>query len=891
MPAGKRTLIAPAAPFTGGDAAPLLDRAWARSPRASREDRRFVELLGGAPSAGAADRGPDDPGHGGAGLPRLELAPAGGREQSAGPAVLQAKAEPPRTGGAASAQGRHAVNPSLERQLLDYLLHGAAPVVQFENLLFLGLDPDDAIALHARLTAEPPPHGDALARAFRSKVGAADRAAILDRLGTFTRETAGDRMWRELAPGEQTQAVRSMSRIDAPDGVHLRSRPFGPKDGAVLPFDTLVAVSRKTERGWYWVTALGDSAYHPAPTGVSGFIESYHAASEMPEPTAHLYPVRSGDLLKDIAARYYKHSFSWGHDARVYVQAIYHANKDRDAVFRQRTDLSVDHRALSTTNLKEALELWGAARVVAGQALWIPSNSFVDRLKAAGVIHQASISKTLWDGTAGLISDLIDRALYIGGFAIGLLEGAWGALEDLFAGVKDLIAALWMVVKGIFTGFSELRELAAKIGAAWQRRRELVTAIATDFMTKWESKDDWKRGNFQGEVVGYLTMMMFIIVATAGAGGAIAGSGRFGSFIKLIQLADAAGSIGTYARKLRAAVKLPQQIVDQSAEALGRKLVKGAGDAAPDVPHVKHDAPKPPDAPEVRNHGEPYGDPRVDPLRPHRHLEKHELELSSGLDFASSWKRAAAVLETKFGVPIGRKLSTAAEGHDIVGRLARGDANALKQLGIDDVPRKLDTTGREWALIETRDGFAIVAGRYGYTELPAGTRVLAHSHPGPVPAHALKNGEQATIDLPVPTAGKTFAEIIEDFPIASKTGIVPSSLDVHAISDGGAHVIYTRFVHQGGGKIGNPTAGDTAARVNLHLSGARVERFNSRTQEYWYKVELHVKDSSGRSLWRGDLYAHSMPSQKYLGRVTNKRPPEFDRAPQGGWQQPERSPR
>jgi len=914
---GKRSAIGP--PTAGESiAAPRPPGTRRTSPRTPEEERRFVELFGGAPES----RAPESRllGAGGAGaaagarpLPRLDLG-AGGARASAGAAPGQ----------------RSAVSPARERQLLEYLERGVAPAVQFENLLFFGLDPDEAIELYARLSADPPRRGDRLAAAFHARLSAAERASILARLAAFNLAASGERMWSELAPGEASQPMQLVSRVDAPKGVFLRSRPAGPKDGPWLPFDTLVAVTRKTERGWYWVTALGDDAAGAAPTGVSGFIEGYHVASKMPEPSARLYEVQPGDLLKDIAARYYKHNFKWGHDARVYVQAIYHANQDRDAVFRRHAELGVDRSALSTTNLQEALALWRAARVVAGQALWIPSEPFVQQLKVRGVIDQASISKMLWDATAGALESAIDRAQYAGGFAVGLLEGAWGALADLLIGAVDVIKALWTVIKGVFTGFSELLELAGKLGAAWERRSDLLTAFATDFMAKWKDKDDWRRGSFQGEVVGYLTMLMFLVYVTAGAGAAVAGSGRFGSFVKVIQLADAAGSFGTYVRKLRAAIKLPQQLADDAAQALGSKLTKpatssggtggggghaggggGSGHAGvPQAPHTQPPSsqppssqtphspssqaprspdahgPRTPDAPALRNRGEPYGDPRVHPEQPHRHLEQHELIPTSELKFATTWKQAAKLLEKNLGAPIGRKLQTASEGHDLVARLARGDASALKQLGIDDAPRTLDTTGREWALIEARDGFVIVVGRYGKAELPAGTRALAHSHPGTTPAHPLGAGEHLTIDLPVPAGGKTFTEILTDLPSAAKAGITPSVRDIHAISDGGEHVIYTRFVHRGDGKIGNPGSAETAARVNLHLAGARVVRFNQRTQEYWYRVDLHVKDSTNRSLWRGELYAYWMPQAHDLAKITDKRPPVLDRALPNGWQQP-----
>lgn len=156
------------------------------------------------------------------------------------------------------------------------------------------------------------------------------------------------------------------------------------------------------------------------------------------------------------------------------MQAIYHANKDRDAVIRQKADLTVNQEALSTTSRERALELWGQARVVAGQALWMPRPAFVDRLKATGVINQASISKAAWDSTVGAMADAWDVVKYAAGFAIGLFEGAWGALGDLFNGGLDLVKMVWTVIKDIFNDFAELRALAKKISEAWKNRDAIL---------------------------------------------------------------------------------------------------------------------------------------------------------------------------------------------------------------------------------------------------------------------------------------------------------------------------------------------------------------------------------------------------------------------------------
>ena len=697
-------------------------------------------------------------------------------------------------------------------------------------------------------------------------------------------------VWDALAPGETSEAVHFLARVDAPRGVHVRNQPGGAKDGPVLPFDTLVAVERKTERGWYYVVSLGDSKQGSTPSA-AGFIEGYHVASHPPEPSAHLYLVSPNDKLAEIAEKFYGHGFAWGHDARLYVQAIYHANQKRDVVYRQNADLSVDRRALDTSDRQKALELWRTARVVAGQALWMPSESFVQALKASGAIHHASLTRGLWEGAAGAMQGVVDAAQFTGGFMVGLLEGAWGALEDLFMGLADLIRAVWAVARVLAGDYERLRRFARKLGELWKNQDALETRMASDFLARWEAADDWDRGNFQGEVLGYTMMLAFITLVTLGAGTTVAGAGRFGHFIRLIQVMDATGDITTYAGAMMRSLKMPGHVLEESAEVLGKKTLKvEAGGktrrgkraaTAVDEAGELADA-----APHAHNHGGPYGDPRETPELPRRYLDRRELAPVRKLDARKSWKEAEkAARKSEKSIALGKKIESAEEGHEILERLARGDASALKKLGIDDYPADLDPVGREWALVQARDGFVIYSGSYGAVELPSDVRVLAHNHPGPVPSAKLGN-KRPTIDLPVPerSSGLTYDEIIGDPNIALESGIIPSAPDVHAISEGTSHVIYTRYVHRGGGKIDNPVDGDTGVRIALYLSDTKVVQWNQRTKEYWYVVDVAVKDSAGNPLWRGKMYAR-WSAQAKSGSIHVHKPAQLHRPPQPGWQE------
>ena len=729
---------------------------------------------------------------------------------------------------------------------------------------------------------EHAPGSRGLAARTSGKTGPPSRASTAPDSGAAS--TGGDAMWRILAPGEATRPVQLAGRVRAPHGVHLRSHPAGPKDGPVLPFDTLVSAVRATENGWLYVVSLGDAIVGPTPLG-GGFIESYHLATDPPEPTAHLHPVQPGDMLKDIAARYYGQNFTKGNDARLYVQAIYHANHGRDAVFRQTADLSVDRRALDTDDLFEAQRLWNQARVVAGQALWIPSDAFVQQLKSSGVIHHGSISRAAWNAASETVATYLDVLAYPAGLVVGALEGAFGAIFDLFEGMVELIELLWPIARALSGDVDTIMRFVRQLDQLWTRRDDILLAVASDFLDGWQAENPWDRGKFQGEFLGYVMMSAFIILATCGAGAAITATGRFGSVLRFVRMVDAVCDITTYVGPMVNATKLPGRLVDRAAEALGHTTPRRAGVASriPDghgSPGRHLDGPGTPGG--HRNpldDAGPYRDPRVDPDVPHRRLDDHEMAAAGELPAVSSWSDALDALRTG-STAIGKTLGSAREGHEILAHLARGDASALRKLGIDDFPPGADPSKREWALVEARDGFKVYVGRYDRVELPSDVRRLAHTHPNPDPSA----GPTGATDLAIPedSKGLAYDEILKNADNASKSGMTPSLFDIHAISDGSPHVIYTRYIHLGEGKITNPARGRSGRRVELHLSGAQVVRSHPRSREFWYKVDVTVQDSAGKALGTRTMYAKWVAQTK-SGFVVFDKPAQLKRPAGSGW--------
>lgn len=128
-------------------------------------------------------------------------------------------------------------------------------------------------------------------------------------------------------------------------------------------------------------------------------------------------------------------------------------------------------------------------------------------------------------------------------------------------------------------------------------------------------------------------------------------------------------------------------------------------------------------------------------------------------------------------------------------------------------------------------------------------------------------------------SGTHFSEILANAEVAGKAGITPSAKDIHAISDGGDHVIYTRYMHDGGGVITNPSG--EGARVNIHLSDTKVKLKNVNQGRYWYETTMTVRDSKGTPIWEAKVYTEWF-AYGSNGRVQFTRPEVFDRPQQTG---------
>lgn len=369
-------------------------------------------------------------------------------------------------------------------------------------------------------------------------------------------------MWSHII-GERSTEVGKLARVRAPNGVKLRERPApGQPALGVLPFDELVSVERKTEHGWCWVVPMGKL------TGTPGFCEESFLAIDPPEPTAHLYRVAAGDELRIIAERYYGKQFRDGRDGRLYVQALYEANKGHRGIYLTEVDLELKDSIHRGAAEERTLEIYKGAKVREGHALWMPSEAFIEELRARGAVTSGTSELSqAWRGAKAAVHQAVDAGVYAAGFTVGMLEGGWNAIVELFQGAADMIELVAKTAYQLFTGNpgaikATLLGWVEKLKVAWGHRGDL----AADFMAKWESEDAWARGNFQGEVLGWVMMTALLILATSGASSMAVATGRWASVLRVLEAADALGDVTTYVDKV---AKLPSQAVSIIRHRLG----------------------------------------------------------------------------------------------------------------------------------------------------------------------------------------------------------------------------------------------------------------------------------------------------------------------------------
>jgi hypothetical protein len=180
---------------------------------------------------------------------------------------------------------------------------------------------------------------------------------------------------------------------------------------------------------------------------------------------------------------------------------------------------------------------------------------------------------------------VVDGAKYVAGFIVGILEGAYNAVVDLFKGAVDMVEAVlknvWNLVTGNLGAIKDmLMGWVDKMKLAWEHRGE----IADEFLKKWNAESMWDRGLFQGDVLGWVMMTVLLILVTMGEDAPAAVAGivtRWPQMVKLLKTVDTLGDVTTYVGAAAKVAKVPGKAASYVAGKFGR--------AARGVEHVAED--------------------------------------------------------------------------------------------------------------------------------------------------------------------------------------------------------------------------------------------------------------------------------------------------------------
>jgi len=106
------------------------------------------------------------------------------------------------------------------------------------------------------------------------------------------------------------------------------------------------------------------------------------------------------------------------------------------------------------------------------------------------------------------------------GITVGILEGSYEAVRDLFKGSADLVRLGIDLEQQAITQLRPVAEIAAKKLMAYLQSfpssDKLAAALGSYVAKRWGNADMFGRTRFVGEVMGYLAMNVLLVVATGG---------------------------------------------------------------------------------------------------------------------------------------------------------------------------------------------------------------------------------------------------------------------------------------------------------------------------------------------------------------------------------------
>ena len=227
-------------------------------------------------------------------------------------------------------------------------------------------------------TGSLPVHRDGVLALQRLAGNAAVRSLVgPSRAATGTQGIPLQRAETATEPGGDTitppvGGINKTGFIDNSDGSEIRTGPAESGGRTVrdkpLPAATKVFVSgtHPDTAGWWYVTAtLGNEL-------IRGYVQDFRVTTELPEPTAKLYEIQSGDTAELLAAREFGGAVRPGHDLRYYENVLLFVNQQQGRPGITGTAQDPDVLGGGSNNIQ----------LVAGQRIWLVSPAYATALES-----------------------------------------------------------------------------------------------------------------------------------------------------------------------------------------------------------------------------------------------------------------------------------------------------------------------------------------------------------------------------------------------------------------------------------------------------------------------------------------------------------------------------
>ena len=260
--------------------------------------------------------------------------------------------------------------------------------------------------------------------------------------------------------------------------------------------------------------------------------------------------------------------------------------------------------------------------------------------------------------------------------------------------------------------------------------------------------------------------------------------------------------------------------------------------------------------------GKPYVAAELDSMN----KAGYELDPATGQWVLRSEVTRAGLAGTAFGAlrgantVCGGPLPSEAIGQEVLRKLALGDREALRVVGVEPSPH-FDTRQVEWGLgqRESDGSWVLVKGESAaidWSKVP-GVKGRGHSHPLMSPS-----GEV----YPLRSARGARWVMIDDL-VAGKEGaslpyLAPSGSDLAFAAREGRHLVVTPYIHLGGGKIGTPEPGSLDPLVEFEIVSCTAEGL-------WlgvfvgYRAQIRIR-AGDEILYTGDLWGLQSPHGSHV---------------------------